>query len=545
METFIIVLFCVILPFTVLIKPIKKAIQEKKNIKEFIIEYKVELILVFILIIGSLVRLVAIGKIPNALNVDEASSGYDGYSLMKNGIDRGGNSYPVYLYAWGSGQSVLYSYLMIPILAFTGLTEYGIRLPMALVGIISLYVFYYLLKQVFENKKIALVGTFFFAICPWHIMKSRWGMECNLFPDLVLTSTLFLILGLKQNKKSFQILACVVLAISSYSYGTSYLFLPIFVLGVIAYLIHKKEITKKWAIIYLTIMFVLCISIILYIAVNTFNLEQFKILGITIPKLAANRQEAVTTIFSGNVVLNCFNNFLDTIKLIILQDDGLEWNAISGYGMFYLISIIFFLYGIHLSIKKYKDNKFNSIINIWMLSSLVLSAVCLVNINRLNILMIPCIYYISLGLYEVFEKYKTMIPCIVIIYIYMFANFVWVYKNKDYNNYFTFESGIKDVADYCERQENSEIYCKYSFKEPFIYFMFYNETDVYEYLESVQYFEDGGIFDNIKSFGRYHFYLPDEVKEGVIVIVPKDEKFDYDVELKEKNTVNQFDIYKF
>jgi 4-amino-4-deoxy-L-arabinose transferase-like glycosyltransferase len=176
LEILIIVLFCVFLPFSVLIKPIKKAIQEKKNIKEFIIEYKEELIIVFVLIIGSLVRLVAIGKIPNALNVDEASSGYDGYSLMKNGIDRGGNSYPVYLYAWGSGQSVLYSYLMIPILAITGLTEYGIRLPMALVGIISLYVFYYLLKQVFENKKIALVGTFFFAICPWHIMKSRWGM---------------------------------------------------------------------------------------------------------------------------------------------------------------------------------------------------------------------------------------------------------------------------------------------------------------------------------------------------------------------------------
>lgn len=545
MELLIIILFCFVLPFVVLIKPIKTAIKEKKNIKEFIILYKWELLLVVILIIGSLVRLVALGQIPNGLNVDEASSGYDGYSIMKYGIDRGGNSYPVYLYAWGSGQSVLYSYLMIPVLAVTGLTEYGIRLPMAIIGIISLYVFYYLFKTIFENKKIALVGTFFFAICPWHIMKSRWGMECNLFPDLILLGTLFLILGIKKKKISLQLLAFVIFSISSYSYGTSYLFLPVFILGTIVYLIHKKELTLKRALLLLLVMLVLCVPIILYIIINTFNLEQFKILGITIPKLVANRQEVATTIFSGNVFENCLNNLLDTVKLIIIQHDNLEWNAIPGYGMFYLVSIIFFIYGIHLSIKKYKDNKFNSIMNIWMLSSLVLASFCLVNINRINIIMIPCIYYVVLGLYEFFDKYKTMIPCIVIIYIYLFTNFILDYKSQDYNNYFTFTSGVKEVAEYCEKEDALEIYCQYSFKEPFIYFMFYNETNVYEYLNSVQYFKEKGIFDNIKSFGRYNFYMPEEIKEGYIVIVPNGTEFEYEIEAKEIININQFDLYKF
>ena len=103
------------------------------KIREFIKRNKWQIIAVSLLLIGILVRSIDIGKVPNALNVDEASSGYDAYALMKYGKDRRGNSFPVYLYAWGSGQSALYSYLSIPVIAVTGLTEFGIRLPMAIV----------------------------------------------------------------------------------------------------------------------------------------------------------------------------------------------------------------------------------------------------------------------------------------------------------------------------------------------------------------------------------------------------------------------------
>ena len=129
-------------------------------------KYKWEFAAVVFLIIGSLVRLVALGSVPNGLNVDEASSGYDAWSIMRYGIDRGGNSYPVYLYAWGSGQSALYSYLMIPVLALGGLTEFTMRLPMAIFGVVSLIVFYFLVRNIFDDKRLSLVALGFFAICP-------------------------------------------------------------------------------------------------------------------------------------------------------------------------------------------------------------------------------------------------------------------------------------------------------------------------------------------------------------------------------------------
>ena len=542
MELFIVIFFCFLLPMCVLVNPIRDC---AKNDKSLFKEYKGEVFLFFIFMIGSFVRLFAIGRFPNALNVDEASSGYDAFSLMKWGVDRAGNPYPVYLYAWGSGQSVLYSYLMIPVIAVTGLTEYGIRLPMAITGAISLYVFYYLIKNIFDNKKYGIIATAFFAICPWHIMKSRWGMECNIFPDLILLASLLLVLGLKKEKTGLQVLAFVVLAISSYSYGTSYLFLPVFVLGTLGYLIYKKELTVKKSIIYLLVMFVLCIPIIVYIFINTFGLEQITIGKVTIPKLLVNRYDEVSTVFSGNIFENCVNNLLETLRILILQNDKLEWKAIPQYGLFYLISIVFFIIGLRACVKKYKENIFNQIMNIWMIAAIVLCAFCVANINRINIIMIPCVYYIVVGLFEFLTKYKQLTVCIAVIYMVLFIEFMYSYVNKDYNKYYTFTSGVEDVVDYCKSLDVDNIYCKYSFKEPFMYFMFYGQEDVREYLDTVEYFEEGRTFDNVRSFGKYKFYLPEEIEKNSVIIVPKNTEIKYNDESAQKVTINQFDIYEF
>ena len=67
------------------------------KIIELVKKYNIQILIIAFLIIGAFIRLIDIGKVPNALNVDEASTGYEAYSIMKYGIDRAGNSLPVYL----------------------------------------------------------------------------------------------------------------------------------------------------------------------------------------------------------------------------------------------------------------------------------------------------------------------------------------------------------------------------------------------------------------------------------------------------------------
>ena len=191
-----------------------------------------------ILVIGILIRIVGIAEMPNALNCDEASSGYEAYSIMKYGIDRTGNKLPVFLESWGGGQNALFTYLMIPFIALLGLNTLSIRLPMAILGCISLIIMYLLLKKI-GNKKLTIIGLTFFAICPWHIMKSRWGLESNLFPDLVLIFVYLLITGIENKNKILYYLSFVIAGLTAYSYRNIILFLTS-IFNTIINLISKK-----------------------------------------------------------------------------------------------------------------------------------------------------------------------------------------------------------------------------------------------------------------------------------------------------------------
>lgn len=316
----IIVTICAILiPGFILIKPIKAVIR-RENVKQILKKYKYDLIAYFLVVIGCLIRTIAIDIYPQGLNVDEASASYDAFSILNFGIDRNGNSFPVFLYAWGSGQNALYSYIMIPFIKFIGLNIISTRLPMAIIGCISLIVWYKLLK-IIRNKKFAIIGLAFLVICPWHIMKSRWGLESNLFPDLVLYAVYFIILYLKKdNKKNIYFyLSMLILGLTAYSYGTSYMFLPFFVIPLLIYLTYKKEITIKKALSGLAIVGIVSFPIVLYVIINTFGLEEIKLGIFTIPKLPVNRYEGETNLFTGNFIINIFRNFGKSILLLITR----------------------------------------------------------------------------------------------------------------------------------------------------------------------------------------------------------------------------------
>ena len=127
--------------------PWKKGMLAKmKKISDLFKQNKINILVALIFLIGFSVRIIGITDYPNGFNCDEASIGYEAYSVLNYGIDRNGNSWPVFLEAWGSGQNALYMYIIMPFIKLFGLTVLSVRLPMALIGCISLIVMYNLLK---------------------------------------------------------------------------------------------------------------------------------------------------------------------------------------------------------------------------------------------------------------------------------------------------------------------------------------------------------------------------------------------------------------
>ena len=359
------------------------------------------LLLLAILLLGILVRVAGIGEAPRGFNQDEASAGYDAFAILKYGIDRNGIHNPVHLIAWGSGQNAAYSWLCMPFIALLGLSVWSVRLPMALVGCVSLVIFYFLLKNIHrENKAFVLLGTFLFAIFPWHVMKSRWSLESNLFPDLVLWGTFLLSQYLRKGKSGYLYTSMFLLGFSAYSYGSAYCFLPFFVLPVGICLLLRKKVTWKQALVCVLVLGGTVLPILLFVFINTFDYPQIELGFLTIPRLYVNRHTEMASVFSGNFLESSLKNFRDALKILVTQEDGLPWNAMPPFGLTYRVTLPLTLWGLVLCLKNIRKRNAQGpefLMDLWFAASVVLMFVVKPNINRINIIMIPWMYYTIAG----------------------------------------------------------------------------------------------------------------------------------------------------
>lgn len=522
----------------------KVGFRRKDNMKETINKNKYKILVITILIVGFLVRLIGIDVLPKGLNQDEASAGYEAFSLLHYGVDRHNNIFPAQFIAWGSGQNVLYSEIMMLFVGILGLNTLSVRLPMAIIGCISLIIFYQLLRKNI-NRKVALVGLAFMAICPWHIMKSRWGLESNLFPDLILYSVFFIVEFLKNKKSIWLYLGIGILALSGYAYGTSYFFLPVFIIPLLLILLKKNYVSIKQLVIAFIIICVIDLPLILYVMINTFDLPQINLSFMTIPRLTANRYQEISSVFSKDFFTKSLQNFIEAMKLFICQDNDHPWNLISFFGITYVFSLPFTLIGLCYNFKKEQRNKIvNICFNIWFIAAFLLLFVCEPNTNRVNVMIIPLIYYTTIGIYYIIEKSPIARNAIISMYILAFMAFCYTYFYKGMKNEAYFETDIEEMVEYVNNLEVEKVYIDKSFTEPYIYVLFYSKYNPKEFNESVQYSTSGANFEQVKSFGKYYFYLPEDFDEesNAVYVVQNSKELNIDEWKYEVTTLNRFTI---
>lgn len=307
--------------------------------------------------------------------------------------------------------------------------------------------------------------------------------------------------------------------------GTSYFFLPVFVIPLLMVLFLKKKITLKQAIISLGIVFVIDLPLILYVIINTFDLPEIKILFITIPRLTANRYQEVSSIFSKDFLQVSLGNFTEAMKLFIGQSNDHPWNLISFFGLTYVFSLPFTLIGIARNFSKEKRNETIHIcFNIWFIAAFLLLFVCEPNTNRCNAFIIPLIYYTMSGIFVVIKNIPKVKKVIISMYIVAFICFCYTYFYKGYQEGAYFETDIGEMVEYVESLDVDKIYIDKSFTEPYIYVLFYSQYNAKNFDETVEYFTQGENFEQVKSFGKYYFYLPENLEEENAIYVVQNSK---------------------
>ncbi len=483
------------------------------------IDFK-KILFYILLFAGIFIRLYRFGTTPEGLNQDEAFAGYEAFSLLNYGIDSHGYINPVYFVSWGSGMNTLNSYLMIPFMKIFGVNEFSVRLPQLILSVATLPVFYLFLKKI-SGEKCALLGIFLLVISPWHIMLSKWGLESNIAPSLLLFGMYFLVKGEEDNR--YYLLSAFFYGLSLYAYATTWFFVPLVLLAYVIYAVKNKKVKSlKIALLSVIILFFMALPLMLFVLVNLGVINEIKMSFFSIPKLVEMRSGEMS-------ILNIFkiDTYRNLFRILFLQEDGNVWNYAGNVGIYYFLSLPFMIIGF---IKAFKNNKFFVVLLNFFVAVFVALLMWNANINKINYIHLPIIAITALGL-ETALKNKKALAAVISAYMLLFASFTNYYY-KDYaKNFATFSgAGLKEAAERVKELEG-KVYVDSSIEYPAL--LFYLQQDTNEYLKTKEYINYPSPYLYVSGFGRYTFV--DDIYENGIYIFRKGyadifEKTGYNVE---------------
>lgn len=412
-----------------------------------------------VVVLAALVRLIGLSHIPVGVNQDEAYAAYQSYALMTEGIDDSGYSFPVYFVAWGSGMSVLNSYIAMWFFKAFGVSIGVFRLPQALVGTMCIYAMYVTGKELW-NKNIGLLCAFVLAINPWHIMASRYGLDANMAPNLFLLGFCLFVLSIKKSRW-YLLGAAALWGLTLYAYALAWIVLPLFLFCTF-FLARKAYDSLKITALSTGLLFMMALPLLLFIAINLGWMEEIITPYFSVPRLELFRSRELN-------IHNVIPIFCDTIRNIIFQTDGTYFRASWYVGAFYYFTMPFMFIGIisHLIklikyIKRKKRDYTEYLFLTWFLCGVIVSSLSeYTSYIHMNLLLIPLIFYGAYGIWIVAKSInsKAMVYICIVFMSASFFVFEYTYCNAGEDIMFRgndCEEILRIAID--ETQEDEEIY---------------------------------------------------------------------------------------
>jgi len=402
-----------------------------------------------LLAIGLFLRVWQVGKIPISLFGDEIDVGLQAYSILTTGKDYLGNRLPVLFHSFSEYRLPLQLYLDVPFVKLFGLNEVGVRATSVLMGFLSLFFLYLLIREI-SNKKLATIATIFMLFSPWHFNFSRQANDAGILLPFILAGTWSFFKGLKNSK--YLVLSGVIFALSIYAYAISSLFTPLFVASL--FLIYRKEMLKhkpKYLFVALASGLIILLPYIDQIIKGTASSRYAYISVLNkddlISEVIKERKwsgSSISKLYYNKYTVGAFkltNNYLQSFSsdFLFVNGDPNSRQAVSGFGMMYHYDFLLVILGGYLClrvlIKDRKSKTHEIILVVWLLLSPIPSILTKGGGNHASrlILMLPPLIFLSAKGFEFFIsntrdlKTKVIISVFVLIMIFDVGRFIHRY----------------------------------------------------------------------------------------------------------------------
>lgn len=505
------------------------------------------IIFVLILALAFFLRIYKLGGNPPSLYWDEASLGYNAYSILTSGHDEHGEYLPIARFiAFGDYKPPGYIYATVPSIYLFGLNEFAVRFPSAIAGILIVLVSYLLVKELFGRRKLALLAGFLLSVSPWAVHFSRAAFEANL-------AALFNLLGvylfiLSGRKKSILLLSIVSFILSFYTFNANRIIAPLMLIGLSTIYIKNLFSNIKWLLISIVIAVLMLWPSVSYLTsresklrfqeVSIFNdLDPIKISNNRInldnsawwSKLIHNRR----VLFAASFLKHYFDNFSG--RFLFTHGDVNPRLNLQEMGQLYVWDLPFLLIGLYWLIRK--KEKSTQILLLWMLIVPIPAACARETPHALRILSILPTYQIIIayGVYQFILQLKirfcpfsprrshgfsrlyrdqpaTVRGVIFFVICFLLSVNCYYYLHNYYVHYprnwsGEWQYGYKQMVAYVSQNENKydQIFVTSAQGRPYIFFAFYQKWPFESFYQSREAVRDWFGFWNVESLGKISF----------------------------------------
>ncbi|MCR4264346.1 MAG: glycosyltransferase family 39 protein, partial [Candidatus Roizmanbacteria bacterium] len=480
----------------------------------FLMENKktVWIILLAIVLLGTYLRFYKLGAIPNSLNWDEVSWGYNGYSIAETGRDEWGNLLPLSFKAFGDYKQPVYVYLTAISIKLFGPSAFSVRFPSALLGSLALFMTYFLVKDLLyaanrSNKTysvfIGLLTSLFLALSPWHIQFSRVAYEANVGLFFVILGVWMFIKGI--HEKSWKLLywSVVPLTLSAMTYHSEKIFTPVLFAGLLIYGYRFLIANKRFA-LWLALLFILLNSIWAVDvrttargrSVTIFS-NQTKVLGPSIEYIEFDRlNHDLFGVVQHNrrivYVLKYAENYLSHFNPVFLYITGDDTrHHAPAMGILYITLLPALLLGFRNILLR--GGRGGKLLIFWFFLSPVAAALAIdaPNASRSLIFLPTWHVFEAVGLisfihYLFAQKYRWISKLVVslVVVLYMGNVFYYIHHYFVHTNIETerdWQYGYKQAIDKISDYPDKRIFFDSSVEQGYIFYLFHTKYDPADY----------------------------------------------------------------
>ena len=460
-------------------------------------------ILAAILTVAFFLRIFQLTTVPLSLHGDDIGVGYNAWTLLKNGTDEYGEKFPL---TFRADISPLIFYVTVPSIALFGNSEFAIRLPSAICGVLTVLVAYLLTKKIFRlfeithASKLVLLSALSLSISPWHIQASRIAHDAGLALLIQLVAAVIFLIFLEKENRSLLLLSACLFGLSVYAYHTPSFTTPVLLL-LLLITFRKKLDPFRPAVL---LAFFIFIAVITPMALHRISkpLGDTRFGGINIfirEQPNENLFIAVPRRFAMSFV-----NQLNPVSWFLDSSSSRYFNVKSS-GFLYLLDSAFILLGIW----KLKS-KLRLFLLGWIFIGLSAGALTSgpVNGGRILFILPPILIFSSMGLYCILQtafKKNLFLPVIIIsLYMFSLSNFLIQYFIGPQLFYREWEYGAKAVAQFALSRESQvrAVVITDQIKQGYVYVLFYGKKSPL-WIQSVFYKKHPYI--GYSAFGNYEF----------------------------------------